>query len=258
MRSKIPALIEALENRWGSHHSAVAGQILAHINFLDATIDTLTREIVERLVPFDGAVELLKTIPGISDLTAQTIIAEIGVDMSRFPTAGHLAAWAGVAPASHQSAGKRRPAGTRHGTRHLRHTLIEAARAAAHTKGTFLAARYSRIARRRGPNKAAVAIAHSILVAVHHMLLTGEIYHDLGADFFDRPATPHARSDATSPSSKPPATPSPSPPQPDTHTNDTHQTPSGSAPTPTPRAPITADTTHFTPEQRVPRSSARP
>ena len=180
MRSKIPALTEALENRWVAHHSALARQILAHIDFLDATIDTLTGEIVERLVPFQAAVELLKTIPGVSDLTAQTIIAEIGVDMSRFPTAGHLAAWAGVAPASHESAGKRRPAGTRHGSRHLRDALIEAARAAARTKGTFLSARYSRIARRRGPNKAAVAVAHSILVAVHHMLLTGEIYNDLG------------------------------------------------------------------------------
>jgi transposase len=190
MRSKIPALIEALEHRWVSHHSALAGQILAHIDFLDATIDTLTNEIVERLAPFRAAVELLKTIPGVSDLTAQTIIAEIGVDMTRFPTAGHLAAWAGVAPASHESAGKRRPAGTRHGTRHLRHALIEAARAAARTKGTFLSARYSRIARRRGPNKAAVAIAHSIIVAAHHMLTTGEIYNDLGAQFFDRPSDP--------------------------------------------------------------------
>lgn len=191
MRPKIPALTEALENRWVAHHSALARQILAHIDFLDATIDTLTAEIVERLTPFQAAVELLKTIPGVSDLTAQTIIAEIGVDMTRFPTAGHLAAWAGVAPASHESAGKRRPAGTRHGTRHLRHALIEAARAAAHTKGTFLAARYQRIARRRGPNKAAVAVAHSILVAVHHMLLTGEIYHDLGAAFFDKRIDPN-------------------------------------------------------------------
>src|SRR3546814_12322968 len=101
--------------------------------------------------------------------------------MSRFPTAGHLAAWAGVAPASHESAGKRRSAGTRHGSRHLREALIEAARAAARTKGTFLSARYSRLVRRRGPNKAAVATAHPILIAVHHMLSTGEVYRDLGA-----------------------------------------------------------------------------
>lgn len=193
MRSKIPALTEALENRWVAHHGALARQILAHIDFLDATIDTLTGEIVERLVPFRAAVELLKTIPGVSDLTAQTIIAEIGVDMSRFPTAGQLAAWAGVAPASHESAGKRRPAGTRHGSRHLRCSLIEAAKAAARTKGTFLSARYSRIARRRGPNKATVAVAHSILVAVHHMLLTGQIYNDLGAEFFDKRTDPTRR-----------------------------------------------------------------
>jgi transposase len=193
MRSKIPALTEALENRWVTHHSALARQILAHIDFLDATIDTLTGEIVERLTPFQAAVRLLKTIPGISDLTAQTIIAEIGVDMSRFPTAGHLAAWAGVAPASHESAGKRRPAGTRRGSRHLRQALIEAAKAASRSKGTFLAARYHRIARRRGANKAAVAVAHSILIAVHHMLTTGELYNDLGAEFFDQRTDPERK-----------------------------------------------------------------
>lgn len=190
MRPKIPALIEALESRWAGHHSTVAKQILAHIDFLDATIATLSDEIVERAVPFEAAVELLETIPGVSTLTAQTMVAEMGVDMSRFPTAGHLAAWAGVAPASHESAGKRRPAGSRHGSRHLRDALIEAARAAARTKGTFLSARYSRIVRRRGPNKAAVAIAHSILVAAHHMLSTGEIYQDLGADFYDKRTDP--------------------------------------------------------------------
>lgn len=190
MRPKIPALVEALEGRWVAHHSTVARQILAHIDFLDDTIETLSAEIVERVVPFEAAAELLTTIPGVSDLTAQTMIAEIGVDMSRFPTAGHLAAWAGVAPASHESAGKRRPAGTRHGSRHLREALIEAAHAAARAKGTFLSARYSRIVRRRGPNKAAVAIAHSILVAAHHMLSTGEIYQDLGADFYTKRTDP--------------------------------------------------------------------
>lgn len=185
MRPKIPALIEALESRWDDHHSTVARQILAHIDFLDTTIDALTAEIVERVAPFEAAAELLKTIPGVSQLTAQVIIAEIGVDMARFPTAGHLAAWAGVAPASHESAGKRRSAGTRHGSRHLREALIEAARAAARTKDTFLSARYHRVARRRGPNKAAVAIAHTMLVSVWHMLNTGETYHDLGADYYN-------------------------------------------------------------------------
>lgn len=190
MRAKIPALVEALESRWDDHHSAVATQILAHIDFLDATIETLTDQIVDRLAPFQAAVELLMTIPGVHELTAQVMVAEMGTDMSRFPTADHLAAWAGVAPASHESAGKRRPAGTRHGSRHLREALIEAARAAARTKDTFLAARYQRITRRRGPNKAAVAVAHSMLVAAHHMLSTGEIYHDLGGDYYDRRSDP--------------------------------------------------------------------
>lgn len=190
MRPKIPALVEALESHWMSHHSAVARRILAHIDFLDDTIDTLSTDIVERVDPFDAAVELLKTIPGVSELTAQTIIAEIGVDMSRFPTSGHLAAWAGLAPASHESAGKHRPAGTRHGSRHLRDNLIEAAHAAARSKETFLSARYHRIVRRRGPNKAAVAVAHSILVAAHHMLTTGEIYRDLGADYYTKRRDP--------------------------------------------------------------------
>lgn len=193
MRPKIPALIEALESRWAAHHSIVARQIVAHIDFLDATIETLSAQIVELTVPFQAAVTLLETIPGISTLTAQTLIAEIGIDMSRFPTPAHLAAWAGVAPASHESAGKRRPAGSRRGSTHLRQVLIEAARAAARTKDTFLSARYSRIARRRGPNKAAVATAHSLLIAVHHMLSTGETYRDPGADYYQQRNDPHRR-----------------------------------------------------------------
>lgn len=190
MRSKIPALTEALENRWDDHHSAVAASIIAHIDQLDAAIESLTGDIVERLAPYRTLVALWQTIPGVSELTAQTMAAEIGLDMSVFPTAGHLASWAGVAPGSNESAGKHRAAGTRHGSRHLREALIEAARAAGRTRGTFLSARYSRIARRRGPNKAAVAIAHSILVAAWHMARTGEVYEDLGADYYDKKTDP--------------------------------------------------------------------
>ena len=193
MRSKIPALTEAMESRWQPHHTVVARRILAHIDFLDSTIAELSDEIVERLRPFDALVELWTTIPGVSTLTAQIMVAEIGADMDRFPTAGHLASWAGVAPASYESAGKRRPAGTRHGSRHLRQALVEAARAASRTRGTFLSARYSRIARRRGPNKAAVAIAHTILVSAWHMAVTGETYHDLGDDFYNQRRDPARR-----------------------------------------------------------------
>jgi transposase len=185
MRAKIPALIEALENRWEPHHSAVARRILAHIDFLDDSIASLSDEISERLRPLEAAVTLLCTIPGVSTLTADVIVAETGADMARFPTAQQLAAWAGVAPANHESAGKRRPAGTRQGGRWLRNTLIEAAKAAGRTKDTYLAAKYRHVARRRGPNKATVAVAHAIIVAAWHLLTTGETYQDLGGDYFE-------------------------------------------------------------------------
>ena len=190
MRAKIPALVEALENRWRGHHSVVAARILAHIDFLDESIGALGEEVTERLRPLEAAVTLLCTIPGVSTLTAEVIVAETGADMTRFPTAAHLAAWAGVAPANHESAGKRRPAGTRQGGRWLRNTLIEAAKAAGRTKDTYLAAKYRQIARRRGPNKATVAVAHAIIVAVWHMLSTGETYHDLGPDHFQKRRDP--------------------------------------------------------------------
>ena len=193
MRPKIPALVEALEGRWGRQHSVVAKAIIAHIDFLDTTIDELSDEIVEATRPFDELVRLWSTIPGVSTRTAEMMVAEIGADMGRFPSAKHLAAWAGLAPASHESAGKRRPAGTRQGSRHLQGALVEAARAAARTKGTFLSERYKRIARRRGPNKAAVAIAHSMLVAAYHMAITGEIYRDLGSGYYDNRKDPKAK-----------------------------------------------------------------
>ena len=122
--------------------------------------------------------------------TAQVIIAETGCDMSKFPTPGHLCAWAGVAPASYESAGKRRPAGTRKGSPWLRRTLIESARAAARSKGSYYSAQYARIARRRGPNKAAVAVAHSILEVTWHLLTNGELYIDPGATYFERRLNP--------------------------------------------------------------------
>jgi transposase len=190
MRAKIPALIEALENRWEPHHSAVARRILAHIDFLDDSIASLSDEISERLRPLEAAITLLCTIPGVNTLTAEVIVAETGADMARFPTAQQLAAWAGVAPANHESAGKRRPAGTRQGGRWLRNTLIEAAKAAGRTKDTYLAAKYRHVARRRGPNKATVAVAHAITIAIWHILTSGETYQDLGGDYFQKRRDP--------------------------------------------------------------------
>ena len=192
MRPKIPALAEALVGRFATHHGAVARSILDHVDFLDAAIARLDKEVSDRLAPFRAAVELLETIPGVGRAAAEVIVAETGADMSRFPSARHLAAWAGVAPANHESAGKRRPAGTRQGGPWLRRALVEAAKAASRTKGTYLASQYRQIAARRGPNKATVAVAHSILVAAWHMLSTGQIYEDLGADYFDRRRNPEA------------------------------------------------------------------
>ncbi len=186
MRAKIPALEEALSGHFGDHHATVCRQIIDHIDFLDRSIAALTTEVTARLVPFEAAVAIVTSVPGISRTTAEVIVAETGADMSRFPSPGQLCAWAGVAPASHESAGKRRPAGTRHGSQWLRRGLIEAARAAARTKGSYYSAQYSRIARRRGPNKAAVAVANSMLSTIWHLLSTGALYEDPGADYFER------------------------------------------------------------------------
>lgn len=186
LRAKIPQLEEAFSGHFGAHHAIVCRQIIDHIDFLDRSIGALTNEITTRLVPFEGAVAIVTSMPGISVTTAQVIVAETGADMSRFPTPEQLCAWAGVAPASHESVGKRRPAGTRHGAPWLRRALIEAARAAARTKGSYYHAQYARIAKRRGPNKAAVAVANSMLFTIWHLLTNGALYEDLGADYFER------------------------------------------------------------------------
>lgn len=190
MRSKKADLAESLAGRFDTHHAELAAQILAHVDHLDAELAQLNTAITERLEPYRATVELCQTIPGVGPLTAEAIVAETGADMSRFPTARHLAAWAGVAPASHESAGKHRPAGTRHGAPWLRRHLIEAARAAARTRDTYLAAQYRQIAARRGPNKATLAVANSICVAIWHMLSDGSAYEDLGADYLQRRRDP--------------------------------------------------------------------
>jgi transposase len=186
LRPKIPKLEEALSGHFGAHHAVVCRQVIDHIDFLDGSIAKLTDEVTARLVPFEAAVSVICSVPGISKTTAEVIVAETGADMSRFASAGQLCAWAGVAPASYESAGKRRPAGSRHGSQWLRRALIEAARAAARTKGTYYSALYGRIARRRGPNKAAVAVANSMLATIWHLLSTGAHYVDPGADYFQR------------------------------------------------------------------------
>ncbi len=191
MRAKTDRLAEALPGRFSAHHGFMCAQVISHIDFLDRTIAELSAQIAEHVAPFEPAVRVLTSIPGINTLTAQVIIAEIGTDMGRWPTAGHLCAWAGLAPASHESAGKRKPAGTRHGANWLRRSLVEAARAASRSKDSYYSALYWRIARRRGPNKALIAVAHSMLATIWHLLATGAAsYQDPGSDYFQRLESP--------------------------------------------------------------------
>jgi transposase len=186
LRLKLPALREALQGRFDSEHAILVGRILAHIDYLDEAIAELSTAIQEQIAPFAKAVELLCTIPGVQQRTAEVIIAETGGDMSAFPTAKHLASWAGICPGNDESAGKRRSGKTRKGSKWLRANLTEAAKAASRTKDTYLQAQYQRLRARRGHAKATTAVAHSILVAAWHMLTTGELYVDPGGDYFAR------------------------------------------------------------------------
>ena len=180
LRRKLPALRKALEGRFRAHHAFLLERMLARIEDLEDDINAISARVEDQIDPFAAAVELLCTIPGVQRRTAEVIIAETGGDMSVFPTAGHLASWAGVCPGQRESGGKRKPARTRKGSPWLRATLIESARAASRSKGTYLGERYRRLARRRGDRKAIIAIAHDILTAAWHMLSTGEIYREQG------------------------------------------------------------------------------
>jgi transposase len=184
LRKKLPALREALEGRFDSEHALIVSQILAHLDFLDEAIDRLSAEIEERIAPFARQRDLLMTIPGVKQRAAEVLIAEIGVDMTAFPTPKHLASWGGLCPGNDQSAGKRRSGKTRKGSKWLRATLTESANAAARTKNTYLSAQYQRLRGRRGHSKAITAVGHSILTAAWHMLQTGELYRELGGDYF--------------------------------------------------------------------------
>jgi len=187
LRTKLPALREALQGRFSTKHALIVGQILAHIDFLDEAIDRLSEAIAEQLGPFGNMqVELLCTIPGVARRAAEVLVAETGGDMTKFPTSRHLASWAGVCPGNDESAGKRRSGRTRKGSKWLRQTLTESARAAARTKNTYLAAHYARLRVRRGSNRATTAVMHAILIAAWHMLQTGETYTDPGGDYYVR------------------------------------------------------------------------
>jgi transposase len=184
LRHKLPELQRALTGRMGAHQRFLLQQQLAHIEFLEQQIAQVSTEIAERLRPFEPALERLQTIPGIGRRVAELVVAEIGTDMSRFPTAGHLASWAGMCPGQNESAGKRKSGRTRKGSPWLRSALIEAAHGAARSKDTYLAAQARRLKPRLGWKKTMVAVGHSILVRAYSLLQRGTSYEEPGADYF--------------------------------------------------------------------------
>jgi len=187
-RIKAPpeALREALRGRVTRHHRFLLRLHLHQIDAIDKMIADIDREVDALVEPFRTTVLLLTTIPGVDELSAGVILAEIGRDMSRFPTAGHLISWAGLCPKNDESAGKRRPTRMRKGAAWLKTTLVQCAAAAARKKASYLQAQFHRLRARRGARKAIGALAASILTIAYHMLISGELYHDLGPDHFDR------------------------------------------------------------------------
>jgi transposase len=190
LRGKIPQLTEALTGSFDEHHARLARSILHRLELVEAALAELDGVIEAACLPWVHQIELLQTIPGVGVKVAQVFIAETGGDMSRFPSAAHLAAWAGLAPAIYESAGKRTPAGARHGNKWLNHMLVESAGSVGRMHGkNYLAVQHARLTKRRGMGRAQVAVAHSILVAAYWMLKRDEPYRDLGPDW-------HVRRDA--------------------------------------------------------------
>jgi transposase len=198
LRKKLPALRQALAGHFRVHHAFLVSQVLAHLDYLEEAIDAVSGHIEGLIAPLADAVERLSTIPGVKRRTAEVIVAEIGVDMTRFPSAAHLASWAGLCPGNNESGGKSRPGKIRKGDPWLRTALTEGALGAiSHGRGA-LAARYRRIMRHRGHKKAVIAVAHAILVVAYHLLTRHTTYLDLGDDYYDRRHAERAKQRALS------------------------------------------------------------
>ena len=186
LRKKIPELRVALFGKMRDHHRFLLRQWLSQLESVEKQIAEFDLEIDRRNEPFQQTVDRLITIPGVDRITASGLVAEIGTNMAQFPTAQHLASWAGLCPGNNESAGKRLSGKTRKGNPWLRRVLCQAAWAASHTKGTYLSAQYHRLAARRGKKRAIIGIAHSILVIAYYLIARGEEYRDKGGDYFDR------------------------------------------------------------------------
>jgi transposase len=187
MRRKIPDLAQALTGTFDAHHAQLARSMLRRLELVESALAELDAVIAAACQPWQHQIDLLQTIPGVGPKVAQVIVAETGADMTRFPSAAHLAAWAGLAPAMHESAGKQTPAGKRHGNKWLTAMLVEAAGSVGRMHGkNYLAAQHARLLKRRGMARTQVAVAHSMLVSAYWMLKRDEPYHDLGADWHRR------------------------------------------------------------------------
>ena len=184
LRKKLPALRKALFGWFSPTHRVLVGELLAHMDYLDESIERLSGDIEAMLAPFAWAIDLLDTIPGVNRRSAEVLIAECGADMTRFGSAQRLASWAGMCPGNNESAGKHFSGKTRKGSKWLRTALVECAEAMSRTKGNYLSAQYARIKGRHGHNKAVLAVAHSILVIAYHVLSRQEPYRELGGDYF--------------------------------------------------------------------------
>jgi transposase len=186
LRAKREQLAQAVVGRFAPHHAFMITEQLSHLDYLDEAMERVSAEIEQRLQDEWEAVELLDSVPGISQRAAEIVVAELGVDLQRFPSAKHLASWAGMCPGTKESGGKRLSGKTRKGNVWLRQVLIEIAHVASKTKDTYLAAQYRRIAARRGKKRALIALGHTILVIIYHILTERKPYHELGGRYFDQ------------------------------------------------------------------------
>ena len=186
LRSKIPELRPALEGKVTEHHRFMLGELLNHLEYMESRIEGFSRRIEEVSRPFAPAIVKVATLPGFDQRSAQNVVAEIGADMDTFPSAQHLASWAGVCPGNNESAGKRKSGKTTKGNRWLGSALSQSAWAAARKKDSYFQAQYRRLAGRRGKKRAIVAVAHSLLTIIYHMLKDASEYRELGCHYFDK------------------------------------------------------------------------
>jgi transposase len=186
LKKKRPELIAALSGRVREHHRTMLGLELEQWNFLNDLVAKLEKAIDKELVPFVEAAQLVKTIPGFSEVSAAAVVAEVGADMNQFASAAHLASWAGLCPGNNESAGKQYSGRTRSGNVWLKRILCQTAWAASHTRGCYFAAQFHRLAAKRGKKRAIVAVAHSLLMTIYSMLKHQTAYQDLGTDYFDK------------------------------------------------------------------------